>query len=85
MPDIKIHKPDSIYFSSRRWKFVTENPNLKPLEENLQGIRYPHAGSKGSDPLFVYSKGLEPLIIDGDPNDLRLAYRLISRFFGQAV
>lgn len=85
MPDIKIHKPDTIYFSSRLWKFVTENQNLKPLEETLEGIRYPYTGLKGSDPLFVYSKGLEAHITEGDPNDLRLAYRLISRFFGQNI
>lgn len=81
MPDIKIHKPDSIYFSSRKWEFITKNPNLKPLNENLEGTRYPHAGAKGSDPLFVYSKDLEQLIRDDDPSDLRLTYRIITRFF----
>ncbi|KAA1174658.1 hypothetical protein FWJ25_04515 [Marinobacter salinexigens] len=84
MPDIKIHKPDSIYFSSRRWKFITDNPNLKALSESLAGVRYPYSGVKGSDPLFVCSKNLEQLIHEGDPNDLRLAYRIISRFFIQA-
>jgi len=81
MPDIKIDKPDTIYFSSRRWKFIVDNPNLKPLEENLFGIRYPYSGIKGRDPLFVYSKNLEKLFADNDPNDLRVAYRLICRFF----
>ena len=84
MPDIKIHKPDSIYFSSRRWEFITENPNLKPLNESLEGIRYPHTGAKGSDPLFVFSKNLEQLIREDDPNDLRITYRMISRFFARA-
>tara|TARA_Y100001934_G_C12374297_1_gene788260 strand:+ start:1160 stop:2641 length:1482 start_codon:yes stop_codon:yes gene_type:complete len=83
MPDIKIYKPDSIYFSSRKWEFVTENPNLKPLSESLEGIRYPHAGAKGSDPLFVYSKDLEQLVEDNDPRDLRLTYRIITRFFSR--
>lgn len=83
MPDIKIHKPDSIYFSSRKWEFITKNPNLKPLNESLEGIRYPHAGAKGSDPLFVYSKDLEHLIRDDDPSDLRLTYRIITRFFAR--
>jgi predicted AlkP superfamily phosphohydrolase/phosphomutase len=83
MPDIKIHKPDSIYFSSRKWEFVTKNPNLKPLSESLEGIRYPHAGAKGSDPLFVYSKDLEQLVEDNDPRDLRLTYRIITRFFSR--
>jgi predicted AlkP superfamily phosphohydrolase/phosphomutase len=82
MPDIKIHKPDTIYFSSRRWAFVTENPNLKPLDESLSGIRYPHSGAKGSNPLFVYNKALEPLFKEDDPNDLRVAYRVICRLFG---
>jgi len=83
MPDIKIHKPDSIYFSSRKWEFITKNPNLKLLNESLEGIRYPHAGAKGSDPLFVYSKDLEHLIRDDDPSDLRLTYRIITRFFAR--
>ena len=83
MPDIKIHKPDSIYFSSRKWKFITKNTNLKPLSESLDGIRYPHAGAKGSDPLFIYNKDLEQLIRDDDPRDLRLTYRIITRFFNQ--
>lgn len=83
MPDIKIHKPDSIYFSSRRWEFITKNPNLKPLNESLKGIRYPHAGAKGSDPLFVYSKDLEQLIRGDDPSDLRLIYRIIARLFAK--
>lgn len=81
MPDIKIYKPDSIYFSSRRWAFIADNPNLKQLEESLEGVCYPHTGSKGSDPLFVYSEGLEEYIKDEDPNDLRQVYRIIARFF----
>ncbi|SIS75105.1 MAG: hypothetical protein C9355_08295 [Thalassolituus maritimus] len=81
MPDIKIHKPDTIYFSSRRWQFINENPNFKPLSQSLDGISYPHSGAKGSDPLFVYSKDLEQLIKDDDPRDLRLTYRIITRFF----
>jgi predicted AlkP superfamily phosphohydrolase/phosphomutase len=81
MPDIKIDKSDTIYFSGRRWEFIVNNPNLKPLDESLSEIRYPHSGVKGRDPLFVYSKNLENLFSDNDPNDLRVAYRLICRFF----
>lgn len=81
MPDIKIHKPDSIYFSSRQWEFVVSNKNLKPLDLSLANIQYPHAGTKGSDPLFIYSNNLEPLIQRNDPNDLRLTYNIVSRFF----
>ena len=81
MPDIKIHKPDSVYFSSRRWAFMVANPNLKPLEEDLKGIRYPHSGAKGRDPLFVYSQNLQDFIKPSDPNDLRLVYHLVSRLF----
>lgn len=83
MPDIKIHKPDSIYFSSRKWGFVIENKNMKPLQESLEGIRYPHAGVKGSDPLFIYSKDLERFIKDDDPSNLTLTYQMIARFFAQ--
>jgi hypothetical protein len=81
MPDIKIDKPDTIYFSSRRPEFICPNPNLKTLQESLENIRYPHTGLKGSDPLFVYSRSLEECIAEDDPNDLRLAYRMICRFF----
>lgn len=81
MPDIKIHKPDTIYFSSRKWSFIVENTNLNKLNEDISGIRYPHSGAKGSDPLFVYSNGLEKFINQDDPNDLRLLYRMVLRFF----
>lgn len=81
MPDIKIHKPDSIYFSSRKWDFVIDNPNLKPMNENITGIKYPHTGAKGSDPLFFFSKGLEKFVEQEDPSDLRIFYNIISRFF----
>jgi predicted AlkP superfamily phosphohydrolase/phosphomutase len=81
MPDIKIDKPDTIYFSGRRDSLIQSNPNLVPLANDLTGIKYPHTGLKGSDPLFVYSPDLEKFIADSDPNDLRLAYRMICRYF----
>lgn len=81
MPDIRIHKPDSIYFSSRHWAFIRNNQNLKPLDENLSGIRYPHTGAKGHDPLFVFSPGLETCLREDDPDDLRVVYHMICRHF----
>jgi len=81
MPDIQIEKPDTTYCSGRNWAFISENPNLKPFEDKLEGVSYPHTGLKGTDPLFVYSKNLESCIDKNDSNDLRMAYRLISRFF----
>ena len=81
MPDIQILKPDTTYCSGRNWEFISENPNLKPFKDSLEGISYPHTGLKGTDPLFVYSKNLGSFIDQNDPNDLRMAYLLISRFF----
>lgn len=81
MPDIRILKPDSIYFSSRHWLFMRDNQNLKPLDENLAAIRYPHTGAKGHDPLFVFSTGLESHLREDDPNDLRVVYQMICRHF----
>jgi predicted AlkP superfamily phosphohydrolase/phosphomutase len=81
MPDIRIHKPDSIYFSSRNWDFIRINPNLKKLEEDISGVRYPHSGAKGSSPLLSMSKGLRKFIYNDDPKDLRLVYFLVCRFF----
>ena len=81
MPDIRIHKPDSLYFSSRNWTFIRDNENLKPLEENIAGIRYPHTGAKGHDPLFVFSTGLGKHLREDDPNDLRAVYHMICRHF----
>jgi predicted AlkP superfamily phosphohydrolase/phosphomutase len=81
MPDIRIDKPDTIYFSGRKSPFIQPNVSLKPMTENLENIRYPHTGLKGSDPLFVYSPSLEGTIEAGDPEDLRLAYRMICRHF----
>jgi predicted AlkP superfamily phosphohydrolase/phosphomutase len=81
MPDIKIEKPDELYFTCRKGKFIVPNNNYGPVPENISGIRYPFTGVKGSDPLFVYSNSLQHLIEDGDPADLRLAYLLIDRYF----
>lgn len=85
MPDIRIHKPDSIYFSGRHWAFIRDNQNLQPLDEDLAGIRYPHTGAKGHDPLFVFSSGLESHLRDDDPNDLRAVYQMICRHFEGAA
>ena len=81
MPDIQILKPDTTYCSGRNWSFISENPNLKPFKDTLEGVLYPHTGLKGTDPLFVYSKNLETCIDNNDPSDLRMAYQLIRRFF----
>lgn len=81
MADIQIEKPDTVYFSGRHWHFMRENPNLKPMTEDLSGIRYPYTGLKGRAPLFVYSPNLENYISKNDPNDLRTAYRMICRYF----
>ncbi|MCB1706413.1 MAG: alkaline phosphatase family protein [Halioglobus sp.] len=81
MPDIKIEKPDNIYFSGRKQSFLQPNENLGPMREDLANIRYPYTGLKGSDPLFVYSQSLENCIENDDPADLRLAYRMICRHF----
>jgi predicted AlkP superfamily phosphohydrolase/phosphomutase len=81
VPDIRIQKPDSIYFSGRNWEFIRPNPNLKPMREELQGHHYPYTGIKGRDPLFVYSTNLEQAVSEDDPNDLRAAYRMICRYF----
>ncbi len=81
MPDIRIRKPDSIYFSSRRWSFIVENPNLDVLKGDLEGIRYPHSGAKGSNPLFVYNKELDSYVDDNDPDDLTSVYKLVVRYF----
>ena len=83
MPDIKICKPDTIYFSSRRWEYIVPNPYLKPIDEPILDKKYPYTGAKGSDPLFVYSASLDDCIEDSDPNDLRLAYKMIDRFFSK--
>lgn len=85
MPDIRLHKPDSLYFSSRNWEFIRDNTNLRPLDENLAGIRYPHTGAKGHDPLFVFSQELERHLLADDPNDLRVVYRMICRHFEGAA
>lgn len=82
-PDIQICKPDTMYSSSKKWKFVCDNENLKPFEDNVKNVRYPHSGIKGSDPLFVFSKELERYIVSDDPNDLRLAYFMIERYFSE--
>jgi predicted AlkP superfamily phosphohydrolase/phosphomutase len=81
MPDIKIEKPDTIYFSGRKRRLIEKNPNLEPLKDDLHGVAYPHTGLKGSNPLFVYSPDMEQYIEDSDPKDLRLAYRMICRYF----
>lgn len=85
MPDIQICKPDSIYFSSRKWTFIQANGNLKPLSEKLAGVRYPHTGTKGHDPLFVFSAALEHELRDDDPEDLRIVYNMICRHFEGAA
>jgi predicted AlkP superfamily phosphohydrolase/phosphomutase len=85
MPDIKINKPDTIYFSSRRWEYITKNPYMAPIDEPILGKKYPYTGAKGSDPLFVYSEALDKYIESTDPNDLRLAYRMIDRFFSKGL
>lgn len=81
MPDIMIEKPDTIYCSGKNWKFIKANSRLKPFKKDLNDAMYPYTGLKGRQPLFVYSKNLENLIEQDDPNDLRLAYNLINRFF----
>mgnify|MGYP005848201035 CR=1 FL=1 len=81
MPDIRIHKPDSIYFSGRHWVLIRDNQHLKPLDENLAGIRYPHTGAKGHDPVFVFSPALGKHLREDDPNDLRVVYSMICRHF----
>jgi len=83
MPDIKIEKPDTIYFSGRKWQFISENFNLKPFSESLEGVKYPFTGVKGADPLFVYSEGLAEFVDENDPNDLRMAYNMIERYFSR--
>jgi predicted AlkP superfamily phosphohydrolase/phosphomutase len=81
MPDIKIHKPDNIYFSGRFWKFIRKNPNLKPLIDDLTGVVYPHSGLKGSDPLFLYSPGFGDNMSESIPKDLRMVYQMIIKHF----
>ncbi|WP_338518267.1 hypothetical protein [Alteromonas gracilis] len=85
MPDIKLQKPDNIYFSSRRWEYLIENPYMKPIDEPIEGKKYPFTGAKGSDPLFVYSTELDKFIHSEDPNDLRMTYRLIKRYFSNGA
>lgn len=80
-PDIQITKPDTTYSSGRYWEFISDNPNLTPLEDEIEDIKYPYTGIKGSDPLFKYSKGLENYIQTDDPNDLTLVYKIIDRYF----
>lgn len=81
MPDIMLDKPDSIYFSGRNPDFMIDNPNLKPMAEDISGIRYPYTGVKGRDPVFVFSCGLEEYVDDFGPNDMRKAYKLIESYF----
>ncbi len=83
MPDIRINKPDTTYFSSRQWELIVENPRLRPFDENIDGKRYPYTGLKGSDPLFVLSNDLTGFIEDDDPNDLTLVYQIINRYFSR--
>ncbi|MEW8682060.1 MAG: hypothetical protein AB2536_09155 [Candidatus Thiodiazotropha endolucinida] len=81
LPDIQITKPDTTYSSGRYWEFISDNPNLTPLEDEIEDKKYPYTGIKGSDPLFIYSKGLENYIQTDDPNDLTLVYKIIDRYF----
>ncbi|MCG7878264.1 MAG: hypothetical protein N0C90_18315 [Candidatus Thiodiazotropha endolucinida] len=81
LPDILITKPDTTYSSGGYWEFVSDNPNLTPLEDEIGNKKYLYTGIKGSDPLFIYSKGLEKCIQTDAPNDLTLVYKIIDRYF----
>ncbi|KAA1188838.1 alkaline phosphatase family protein [Pseudohalioglobus sediminis] len=81
MPDIRIEKPDTMYFSGRRPSFITCNPHYGELSEKLEGVRYPHTGLKGSDPVFCISPGLSHLVDVESVSDLTLAYRICDRLF----
>lgn len=84
MPDIEIAKPDTIYFSGRNWRFIKPNAAIGPLSENLHGVRFPHTGVKGRDPLLSFSDNLQNYIKPDDPDDLRTVYRMIRRYFQKA-
>lgn len=85
MPDIQIKKPDTTFCSSRKWQYIRNNSNLEPLNDSLEHVFFPHTGLKGTDPVFVYSKGLEAHIASQDSTDLTLAYKLIQSYFDKSA
>ncbi len=81
LPDIRIEKPDSVFFSGRRNLAIIENKNFSPLTEDISKGWYPYSGVKGCHPLFFTDSETGKYLENGDPKDLRLVYHLIDRAF----
>lgn len=81
LPDIKVIADDEIFNVGKGRKAVNKNlwyQDIKSLK-NIPTSMF--TGTKGKNPLFVFSNGLEQYIKSSDTNDLTLVYKITKRFF----
>ena len=81
LPDIKVHCPDEIFFSSFDGPFIRPNPEYKalPAIDKIKGGM--HTGQKGRHPIFICNDAVANKITTQDPRDLTLVYKLTERIF----
>ncbi|MGB0767557.1 MAG: alkaline phosphatase family protein, partial [Phycisphaeraceae bacterium] len=79
-PDVFVEAPDG-YFFEYFGQAVERNHNYGPIDSILEATNDMYTGMKGKHPIFCVSESLAGHIRDGDPDDLRLAYRIVERQF----
>jgi len=79
MPDVIIEGLNGLFFDTDGPALVYLNKNYGPVPDLSQVKEDMFTGQKSIHPLFCTDKKTAELIEEGDPNDLRLVYKLTER------
>lgn len=84
LPDVFVQAPDG-YFFEKFGPFVERNQNYRPIDSLSEVTNDMFSGMKGKHPIFCVDQASAEHVHDDDPDDLRLAYRVMERVMASYV
>jgi hypothetical protein len=69
-----------VFFDESVSSLAAQNPHYGPVPEVMSAVRHAaFTGDKGENPVCLMSKKTSLHVMDDDPRDLSLIYRLVER------